>query len=306
MAPLPPDHVDRLSRAFDSLEGLSVGDALGQQFFTFPEWIRPRKLPVGPWRWTDDTAMAIGVVDSLRRHGRIDQDDLAATFAQNYADEPHRGYGGGAHEILTAVSRGGHWRTVAAAVFDGEGSMGNGAAMRAAPLGAYFADDPTKAADEAKLSAEVTHAHPDGIAGAVAVAVAAAVAAAGRGEDPCAVRERLWSSVLDLTPPGPTRSGIETAFRLPPDKHVDVAAVRLGTGDAVISSDTVPFCLWSVARSPGGYEAAFWTTVAGLGDRDTTAAIVGGIVGAFVGTEGVPEFWRAEREPLPLRPSRSI
>ena len=46
--------------------------------------------------------------------------------------------------------------------------------MRAAPLGGYFADDLDRVVEHARRSAEVTHAHPEGIAGATAVAVAAA------------------------------------------------------------------------------------------------------------------------------------
>ena len=71
------------------------------------------------------------------------------------------------------------WRDAARRPFRGAGSMGNGAAMRVAPLGAWFADDVARAVDEARRSAEVTHMHPEGIAGAVAVAVAARHSAKG-------------------------------------------------------------------------------------------------------------------------------
>jgi ADP-ribosylglycohydrolase len=50
--------------------------------------------------------------------------------------------------------------------------------MRVAPLGAYHPDRPNTAAEEAITSAQVTHAHPEGIAGAVLVAATAAYAAA--------------------------------------------------------------------------------------------------------------------------------
>ncbi|WP_210408401.1 ADP-ribosylglycohydrolase family protein, partial [Allokutzneria sp. NRRL B-24872] len=78
---------------------------------------------------------------------------------------------------LRRIREGEPWRTVAGEAFGGQGSRGNGAAMRVAPLGAHFADDPARAAMEAALSAEVTHPHPEGVAGAVAVALAAAHAA---------------------------------------------------------------------------------------------------------------------------------
>ena len=63
---------------------------------------------------------------------------------------------------------------MAASLFEGQGSFGNGAAMRVAPLGAYFADDLERVVEQARRSAEVTHAHPEGVAGAIGIAVAAA------------------------------------------------------------------------------------------------------------------------------------
>ena len=69
-------------------------------------------------------------------------------------------------------------------LFGGEGSFGNGAAMRVAPLGAYFADELDAVVEQASFSAEVTHSHPEGIAGAIAVAVAAALCLASARQCP--------------------------------------------------------------------------------------------------------------------------
>src|SRR4051794_12504539 len=130
----------RSKRACLSLAGLSVGDAFGERFFTHPDVVEglidARALPRTPWTWTDDTAMAVSVVAVLETHGRIDQDALAQAFATRYAADRLRGYGGTAHGILHAIGVGLPWREAAGGVFDGQGSMGNGAAMRAAPVGA--------------------------------------------------------------------------------------------------------------------------------------------------------------------------
>jgi ADP-ribosylglycohydrolase len=67
----------------------------------------------------------------------------------------------------------------------------------------------------------------------------------------------------------------------------------------VSAQDTVPFCLWCAAKHLDNYEEALWATVSGLGDRDTTCAIVGGIVACYTGAEGIPSNWLAAREPLP-------
>lgn len=89
-------------------------------------------------------------------------------------------------------------------LFGGSGSFGNGAAVRVAPLGAYFAEDLDRVVAAATKSAEVTHAHPEGIAGAVEVAVAAATAAAGEDEP-----EPLVETVIERTPEGETRDRLE-------------------------------------------------------------------------------------------------
>lgn len=75
------------------------------------------------------------------------------------------GYGAGAVVILHQIRAGVPWRQAAAAAFGGQGPRGNGAAMRVAPLRAYHADRPAAVAEEAIKSAEVTHAHPEGVAG---------------------------------------------------------------------------------------------------------------------------------------------
>ena len=91
-----------------SLEGLSVGDAFGEQMFFQPPFSSgDRTLPPGPWPWTDDTQMAISIVEVLREHGRIEQDALAQAFAERFVREPHRGYGLGAMGLLREFSRGG-------------------------------------------------------------------------------------------------------------------------------------------------------------------------------------------------------
>src|SRR6476620_5755756 len=90
---------DRLERARQALEGLSVGDSLGDRFFKHPDVALPlihaRALPAPPWRFTDDTQMALSIMTCLERYGHIDQDFLAYSFAATY--DPSRGYGPAMH-----------------------------------------------------------------------------------------------------------------------------------------------------------------------------------------------------------------
>jgi len=294
---------DRAVRAAACLEGLATGDAFGEGFFGFGanvEFAIPKRwLPPAPWPFTDDTMMAVSITEVLRRFGRIDQDALAALFAARFAAEPDRGYGGTAMRILGEIVRGRSWRDASSRAFGGAGSMGNGSAMRVGPVGAYFADDFAKAAEQAAASAEVTHQHPEGIAGAIATAVAAAAAwrigASGRP----AGRGTILRAAIDLTPAGAVRDGLAAAARFPSDIDSRQAAAILGNGSQVTCPDTVPFCIWCADRFPGNYEQALWATVSALGDADTNCAIVGSIVVLAAGVQSIPPVWLASREALP-------
>ncbi|MCF3964875.1 ADP-ribosylglycohydrolase family protein, partial [Streptomyces fuscigenes] len=265
-----------------SLEGLAMGDAFGERWFSRfrePEQaraqIRERRPPEEPeWAWTDDTALALALHRVLVERGTVDQDRLAACFGLAYDAHSGRGYGYGMHVLLPALLEDpASWRRLAPDLFDG-GSLGNGAAMRVAPLGAWFADDLDRAAKEAALSAEVTHAHPQGVAGAVAVAVAAGLSARG---------ELSLDAVVEATPPGPVRDGLARAAALPFGADPAGAAGELGNGSGIRADDTVPFAVWTAARHPDDLPAALWATAEALGDVDTTCAITGGIVGARTG-----------------------
>jgi ADP-ribosylglycohydrolase len=280
-----------------SLEALALGDAFGERWFPlFREprqavnEIRARRTPREPrWHWTDDTALALALNRSLDEHGHVDQDHLALCYALAFDADQARGYGHGMHLLLPRLlASPADWRTLAPELFDG-GSLGNGAAMRVAPLGARFHEDLDRVVEQAALSAAVTHAHPDGIAGAVAVAVAAALSARG---------ELTLDAVADRTPEGPLRDGVRCAARTPFTTDPWKAADLLGNGQRIRADDTVPFALWTATRHGDDLEAALWATAEGLGDVDTTCAITGGVVGAATGTAGVPEGWLRRREPL--------
>jgi ADP-ribosylglycohydrolase len=239
-------HRERLRRAAQSLEGLSCGDAFGERFF-LPDsvaapLIQQRAVPAPPWFFTDDTVMALSILESLAEHGEIKPGSLAGSFAARY--DPARGYGPAMHKLLATIRREEEaWHTEAAALFGGEGSYGNGSAMRVAPLGAYFADEPQRIVEQARLSSIPTHTHAEAVAGAIAVALA--TGAAWRMKDsalPANGREFL-QHVHQYTPESHVRRGIQRAIDLPLDAPVPTAASRLGNGSAVTAPDTVPFAL---------------------------------------------------------------
>jgi ADP-ribosylglycohydrolase len=297
-----PNHEERLKRARLCLDGLSVGDSFGQRFFfqsTIDFLLKEKALPAPPWRYTDDTVMALSVYEVLAEYGIIEQDQLALRFAERFKQEPNRGYAHGAVDLLEGINRGEDWRAAAAELFDGEGSMGNGSAMRVGPVGAYFADDLDALVTNAAASAEITHAHPDAKAGAIAVALAVAYAWRTRAEG-IASAEGMIDFVLQRTPIGRTYDEIAIAATIPLSTAPRTAAGRLGNGSYVLCADTVPFCIWSAARALHNFEGALWNTVSVHGDMDTTCAIVGGIVAMSDVENGIPAEWLVAREPLDL------
>ncbi len=319
----------RLWRALVSLEGLAVGDAFGERFFSFSparyhHYFEGRVLPpteTGSWNYTDDTQMALSLVDTLRRFQTVNQDYLIESFADHY--EPARAYGPGMHALLralraakngnTAGPGGEHaektvaassparlaWRELAAKQFQGQGSSGNGAAMRVAPLGAYFATNLRRVVSQARISASVTHTHPEGIAGTIAVAIAAALAWQYNVRKQRPTSAEFIEAVLPFVPASTVRNNLILARAIPPGTSTPTVAALLGSGYQVSAQDTVPFVLWCAGQFLENYEEALWQTSTGLGDVDTTCAMVGGIVVLYTGLEQVPPAWLELREALP-------
>ncbi len=197
---------------------------------------------------------------------------------------------------MREIIAGAHWRETAANAFGGQGSMGNGGAMRVAPLGAYFADDLDRCAAVAHSSSLVTHTHPEGVAGTIAVAVAAANAWQKRHAPDAERATKLFEEVLRLTPESQVRRKLLLAKTTPSDMPIEIVARTLGNGSLVTAPDTVPFCIWMAAHHLDDFVEALGKTIGAGGDCDTNAAIVGGIVALSAGREGVPAKWLQDRE----------
>lgn len=294
-------HTERLTIARLALEGLSIGDSLGAFFeMSRPErlatLVSQQRLPQGIWHYTDDTQMTLSVYKILRAHQTIHQDALAESFVELY--EQHRGYGAGTRALIARMRRGEHWRKATETFYKGDGSFGNGGAMRAAPIGAYFTDNLQTVINETRLATEITHAHPEGIAGAIAVAVAAAIA--WRWKDRTDITTQVFlNEIIPHLPVTDVKNNCQIAADLPVDTTPLQAAQILGNGSDVSAQRTVPFALWCAGQYIMDYEQAIWHTLSVGGDTDTTCAIVGGIVALYVGEHGIPTSWKAQREPLP-------
>ena len=294
------DHETRLKRARQSLEGLSVADAFGGHFEFWrgrmnQHYLDKRELPEQEWAFTDDTNMALSIYSNLRQFRTIRQDVLASSFAERFDIE--RAYGTGAIRLLEKITAGGDWRKLTKEMFYNEGSFGNGGAMRVAPLGAYFADDMDALIKNARLSAEVTHSHAEGIAGAIVVAVASSVSVSYQGKEKPTIPDFI-DQILPHIPDSEVKENCAKAKTVPTDAPIDDVVMELGNGRNISAMDTVPLTLWCASNWLDDFEEAFWQCASAGGDVDTTCAIVGGIIGSR-SIESIPASWIQHREPLP-------
>jgi len=284
--PRPTGPRDTLDRFRGCLLGLAVADALGSPFEgldaygIYSAFGSARRIvarpPVAALTYTDDTQMTIAVAETLLRDGRVDPDRLMAAFVENY--DPGRGYGQGARRVLEAAGTGGDWRELSRSQFPG-GSLGNGAAMRVAPVGLAFRHDPDRVMDEARLSALPTHQHPVGIEGAQLIALAVALASRAESFD----RAAFYAELLARSATDESRYQLTVAAALAP---TDSPA---GLGSSIRADRSVVTAIACFVADPQSYEGAVARAI-GLGDdTDTVAAMAGAISGAYLGAGAVPE-----------------
>lgn len=222
---------------------------------------------------TDDTVLTVATANALLEFAnpeRAPDAALEAAFLRNYLyfgrRYPDMGYGGAFRKWLNSRYPKPYY------------SRGNGSAMRVSPV-AYAATSIESAVRMARLSARVTHNHPDGIAGAEAVA--GAVYGALHGEN---VHDTI--EFVNRYYPG--------TFALPPLEEIR----KTYTFDhfAATCEGTVPFAVHCLVYSGGGnFEETIRNIVSIGGDTDTLAAIGGAISGAMMEKQNrfPSEIWDA-------------
>lgn len=171
-------------------------------------------------------------------------------------------------------------------------SAGNGPAMRSAILGVCFGDDADKLREFVRAATRITHTDPKAEYGAFAVALAAHLAATNATIAPQTFQAQLESLLgeearefLQLT-----RRATESVVRQE-STETFADTLKLTKGITGYVYHTVPTALHVWLRNQRDYRAAVTEIIRCGGDTDTTAAIVGGIVGAATGKAGIPSVW---------------
>lgn len=274
-----------------ALIGTAVGDALGAPMEgrnrVPAEYLASLETTPPNLAYTDDTAMTIGVARSLVECGAFDGPHMAATLAEGYEREPWRGYGAGPPQVFANLARGVTWDEAAASLFGGEGSYGNGAAMRVAPVALHAYPNQDRAAEIAHKTALITHTHQEGIDGAVAQAVAISALLQATSNDSS---ENLTRIVMAHVKSSVFRSKLMFIDHHIGERGLNGMADVLGTGIAAHTS--VPTALACFLANTGSFGDSVKSAISLGGDTDTIAAMTGALAGAHNGLSAIPRNWQ--------------
>jgi ADP-ribosylglycohydrolase len=171
-------------------------------------------------------------------------------------------------------------------------SAGNGPAMRSAVLGAAI-EDQSRLRELVRVSTRVTHTDPRAEHGALAVALAARLACrqpeVDGGEYLGQLRALLAGEAAE-----PLLQMLRQVVQSRAAGHslehfLDSQGWRRGVSGYV--NHTVPAAVHAWLDHQRDFRSGVMAAVRAGGDTDTSAAIVGGILGAAVGKEGIPRQW---------------
>jgi ADP-ribosylglycohydrolase len=282
----------KLNRAIGAVIGSAVGDALGAgyEFVLAPEPADVKMKrgtltgqPAGCW--TDDTAMAIAILEVAARNGTLTTPESAIAVGDRFLEWFHSSpsdVGGHTKKVLSRA-RSGIDLADSAAVVQGlePDSAGNGSLMRTGPVALAHLGNDEELAVAARAMSALTHAHPDAVEACV-----------------------LWTIAIDRavrlgTLEGP-RAGlpmIEEDRRAKWAERIDLAenmrpkSFELN-GYVVTALQAAWSAIFWTQSSEHHFEVALREAVAIGYDTDTVAAIAGALVGARYGANSIPPEWR--------------
>lgn len=236
--------------------GAIAGDIIGSVYEH--RQIKTKDFPLFDARcnFTDDTVLTVAVADAILSGGSYV--DSIRKIGRRY---PDAGYGGAFIRWLQSDESRPY------------NSWGNGSAMRVSPVGFAFSTE-DEVLRQARMTAEITHNHPEGIKGAEATALAVYLARTGHQK-------------------GAIRARIKTLFGYDLDRTID--EIRPFYSFDVSCQGTVPEAIVAFLDSES-YEDAIRNAISLGGDSDTLACIAGGMAEAFY--RGVPDEISAKIEEI--------
>ena len=241
--------------------GALLGDMIGAPY-EFDRGNKSKEFPLfcENSRFTDDSVMTIAVAEALLDSRFLDDDSIRAALIKSMRKwgkkYPDAGYG---RKFLCWL------REKEPKPY---GSCGNGSAMRVSAAGWLF-DTLEETREKARLTAEVTHDHPEGIKGAEATSSAIFLARTGRSKEE--IRDYIVQEFgYDLS---------RTCDQIRPSYYHNESCQK-----------TVPEAITAFLEGTD-FEDVIRTAVSLGGDCDTLTCIAGSIAEAFY---GVPAILKAE------------
>jgi poly(ADP-ribose) glycohydrolase ARH3 len=258
--------------------GLALGDALGAPFegWNGGEVSFEHIPPI--LRYTDDTEMAIGIAESLSRQGGFDAFDMSERFVRNF--DPSRGYGPGTIAVLGMIRNGISFEDANSKVFP-DGSYGNGAAMRSAPLGLFYSLEDPGLKNAAYGSSSITHSHPLAKERAYMISYAVSQIVNGRAG------HELLDGLFSVTGHDEYRAKLNILKSLL-EQEPSAEEVVNSLGNSVLAVESAPTAIYAFLRYGEDYLKTVRFCISLGGDTDTISAMAGALSGAQVGIRGLP------------------
>ncbi|MBN1848323.1 MAG: ADP-ribosylglycohydrolase family protein [Deltaproteobacteria bacterium] len=292
-----------LDKAKGMIYGLAIGDALGRptEFLKLPQ-IKAKygnngihDLP-DPALFTDDTQMSVAIAEALIRAGEKDIESIMVTVKDEFIKWYHspENIRAPGRTCLTGVAKmeqGIHWCDSGVAT-----SKGCGSAMRAAPIGYLYQNDPDKLREVAHATGICTHGHPT--ADAACIGAAYLVKLALDGIEP----QDMIPKLLQFTA-GVSREfdeaikkvgecmEQESSLPISPIPLFAVSPIPVALGEGWIGEEAVGLSLYCFLRYPENFEKVIIRGANTNGDSDSIACIGGSISGAFLGIDAIPKSW---------------
>lgn len=274
------------NRFYGCLIGLAVGDAVGAPLeFTQPgsfepitDMIEDGKLNIKKGEYTDDTAMALCLADSLLRSKGFDPQDQMETYSAwaLKGKFSSRAYGFGfGQTFMTAFHR--YRRT--GDPYSGANNAkrpGNGSIMRLAPVPLFFFPDEQAVIHYSGESSRTTHGHPESVFASRLFGRMIVMALSGRNK-----QEILGDHVPETNAPENIQHIAQGEYITKTENEID---------STFFAAKCLEAALWCFYHTDSFAQAILKAANLG-GDADSTAAVCGQIAGAYYGYDNIPQSW---------------
>lgn len=253
------------------------------------------RFPFPFGQYSDDSQLARELLQSYVACKSFDPYDYAERIKAIFAERRIVGWGQATREAAIRLIRGVPWEEAGTPA----PAAGNGSAMRAAPIGLFFFDNPEAIIQAAHTQARITHKDPRCAAGAVAISSAVALVLQGNPVNPGSFLSSLADWTAEVEPAFASELIELTGWMsLPPDNALDFIS-KAGIDEDYVYEDewqgitpfvvsSVLWSLYSFLRTPENYWETICTAIGVGGDVDTTAAMAGAISGAYLGLDAIP------------------